>query len=53
MNEKKQLLEGEIPRHTNNSNQDIPQLLRPQQKAPVLYASGLDVIIRDSQDISA
>ncbi len=53
MNKEKQPLEGETPRHTSSGNQDIPRLLRPQQEAPVLHASGPDTATRGSQDVSA
>ncbi len=52
MNEERQPLEGETPRHTSIGNQDTPWLPRPQQEVPVLRASGPDAATRGSQDVS-
>ncbi len=53
MNEERQPLEEETPRHTSSGNQDTPRLSRAQQEAPVLRASGPDAATRGSQDVSA
>ncbi len=53
MNEERQLLEGETPRHTSSGNQETPRLPTSQQEALVLRASGLDAAIKGSQDVSA
>ncbi len=53
MNEERQPLEEETPRHISNGNQDTPRLPRPQQKVLVLRASGPDTATRSSQDIGA
>ncbi len=53
MNEERQPLKGEIPRHTSSGNQDTSRLPRPQQEAPVLRASGPDAATRGSQDVCA
>lgn len=42
VDEKKQLLEEEISRHTSSGNQDIARLLRPQQVAFMVCPSGFD-----------
>lgn len=41
--------------HTSNGNQKIALLFKPQQKAPGLRPSGLDVVVvatKNSQDVS-
>ncbi len=53
MNEERQSLERETPRHTSSGNQDTSRLSRPQQEALVLRASGLNAVIRGSQDVNA
>ncbi len=53
MNEERQPLERETPRHTSSSNQDILRLSKLQQEPPVLHASSPNNATRGSQDISA
>lgn len=53
MNEERQLLEKEIPKHISTSNQDILRLPKPQQEIFVLRASSPDTVLRTSQDVNA
>ncbi len=63
MNEERQPLTGETPRHTSSGNQDTARLPRPQQEAPVMRPNGPDarlnsasagmVATRVSQDVIA
>ena len=47
------MLEGKIPRYSNNGNQDILWLSRPQQKVTTLHTSGFDAVTKGNEDVNA